>query len=536
MAEPVPTPTPAPTSRTAPDTAPNSPAGHNVEDQSAAIAFLASPATHGGAAVERIDTHGSVVVLAGDFAYKLKRAVRFPYMDFSTFERRRAMCEAELALNRRAAPEIYLGVEPIARRADGALALGGLGQAVDWVVKMRRIPAEDFLDRRAARGAFDDGLALALADRVRRLHDEAAFRPDLGGAEGIRRVIEGNERGLVEAGFARATIARLREASDAALRRIAGLLDGRRDARFVRRCHGDLHLGNICLWRGKPLPFDAIEFNDEIGNIDVLYDLAFLLMDLDRRGLRASANLVLNRYLAAADDAELAGLAALPLFLACRAGIRAQTLAAAAAAQSVAAAAAARRAEAEAYLELALGYLTPAAPVLVAIGGVAGTGKSTLAKALAPGLGAAPGALHLRSDAIRKRLLGRRERDRLGPEGYQPEVTARVYAALRGRAGAALAAGHGAIADAVHGRPEERRAIEDVARRVGARFVGLWLEAPAGTLETRVATRTGDASDATVEVLRAQLGFETGTVSWSCIDAGGRAEESLARALAVCGA
>jgi aminoglycoside phosphotransferase family enzyme/predicted kinase len=513
---------------------------HVIEDQSEVIAFLADPRTHGGAAVERIDTHGAVVVLAGERAYKLKRAVRFPYMDFSTLALRRRACEAELELNRRTAPELYLAAEPVVRTRAGALAIGGEGETLDWVVVMRRFDQEALLDRRAARGALDQRIMTDLADAILRFHAAAEPRPEQGGAEGIARVVAGNDRGLREAGadvLDPAKTERLRQRSDAALERVGPLLEARRTAGLVRHCHGDLHLRNICLIEGRPTLFDAIEFNDQIACIDVLYDLAFLLMDLDHRGLGGLGNLVFNRYLSegARRDGlgDLAGLAALPLFLSCRAGVRAQVGAAGAAAQPDQDRAARLIAEARDYLDLALRYLDPPGPRLVAVGGLSGTGKSTLARAIAPLLQPTPGAVLLRSDVIRKHLLGRDPLARLGPEGYTAELTARVYDTMRERARAALAAGHSVVADAVHGRADERAAIAAVARELKAPFDGLWLEAPPGVLEARVAARAVDASDATVEVLRQQLSYEIGAIDWQRIDVSGTPETALARARAL---
>jgi aminoglycoside phosphotransferase family enzyme/predicted kinase len=510
---------------------------HLVEDQSEVIAFLCDPRTHSGQAVERIDTHGAVVVLAGNRAYKLKRAVRYPYMDFSTLELRRRACEAELMLNRRTAPEVYLDVAPIARDAQGSFRIGGNGEIVDWVVIMRRFDQDALFDRLAERGGLDDEIMTRLADEVLRLHARAERCQEQGGAEGIGRVVAGNDAALREAGasvFEAVLIDQLRSLSVEALRRLAPLLDERRAGGLVRRCHGDLHLRNICLIEGRPVLFDAIEFNDQIACIDVLYDLAFLLMDLDRRGPGHFGNLVLNRYLSegarCARLGELAALAALPLFLATRAAVRAHVGVAVAAQQPDPTAARRDIGEARVYLDRALGYLAPSAPVLVAIGGLSGSGKSSVARALAPCLGAAPGAVILRSDVIRKHLLGRDSLARLGPEAYTAAITARVYETIRARAKEALEAGQAVIADAVHGRPAERAAIEGVAAGSGVAFHGLWLDAPRETLERRVAGREGDASDATVEVVAGQLGYDLGEIGWRHLDASRAVAEVVARA------
>ncbi|MBL8705191.1 MAG: AAA family ATPase [Rhodospirillales bacterium] len=526
------------------------------DDQRATIALLLDPATHGGAsqgvtATRRIDTHGAVVVLAGERVFKLKRAVKFPFLDYSTVERRRAACAAELQINRRTAPDLYLAVRPIVADGDGRLTLGAPGteprlDAVDWVLEMRRFADDALFDQRARDGLLDTDTVLKLADAIAEFHAAAELRPEHGGLLAMRRIVDGVVDGLVASGLVDGDrLDRFAGAIRKALDGNAALLDRRRDQGFVRHGHGDLHLGNVCLWQGEPTLFDAIEFDDRIACGDVLYDLAFLLMDLQHRGLPGLANAAFNRYLmramadagAAGGDALLPvdGLAALPLFLATRAAIRAQVGLAAARRQADAARAQAKIAEAGAYLDLALACLDPPRPRLLAVGGLSGTGKSTLALGLAPMIGPVPGALVLRSDALRKTLAGGGLFDRLPPAAYDRAMTARVFDGLAEGARRALAAGHAAIADAVYLAPAQRLKIEAVAKAAGAPFAGLWLEAPAGQLEARVSARRGDVSDAGADIVRMQLAQDPGPMAWHRIDAGGTPAEVLARSRAALG-
>lgn len=496
-------------------------------DQTAVVDFLASPAAHGGAAVERIDTHSAIVFLAADTAWKLKRAVKFDYLDFSTADRRKAMCEAEVRLNRRTAPALYRRVVPIAQASDGSLAIGGQGRAVDWLVEMRRFDQELLLDRLAGSGRLDLSMMAALAGTVASFHAAAERRPDRGGASGIRWVIDGNAAGFAEHAdvLDASSCQRVTTKMSAELDRRAALLDARRDAGMVRQCHGDLHLRNIVWLDGQPTLFDAVEFNDDIACIDVLYDLAFLLMDLWRRALPRHANVVFNGYVADADDLE--GLALMPLFLSCRAAVRAKTSATAARVQPDRCRADDLRQLARTYLGLAEQLLDPPPPRLIAVGGLSGSGKSTLARALAPHVGAVPGAVVVRSDQIRKRLAGVSEFERLGPAGYSAAVSTRVYDALLEQARHSIAAGHSAIVDAVHARPDDRAAIERIAATAGVPFVGLWLDAPEATLVDRVGRRGHDASDADADIVRRQYAEDTGDIVWHRLEAGRSPEAVL---------
>ena len=519
-----------------------------VADQSAVAALLTDPATHGGAAVTRIDTHGAMVFLAGGRAYKVKRAVRYSDMNFSSLALRQLACTREVILNRRTAPELNLGVMPILRGADGALRLGPLLQPddpqagangagvepVEWAVVLRRFEQDQLLDRVAARGDLDGPLLTALADSVRRFHDSTPRAAGgHGGAQAMRTVLGDNLAEMAEHPelFPPTALKRLAGKSRAALAAVAPLLDRRLAAGLVRHCHGDLHLGNLVLLDGRPSLFDAIEFNDDIACIDVLYDLAFLIMDLDQRGLRPEANAVFNRYLRR--DEALNGLAALPLFLSLRAAIRAKVAAAAAASQTSAAARGAKCEESTRYFAAARTYLNPAGPRLLAVGGLSGSGKSTLARSLAPEVGAVPGALHLRSDVQRKVLYEVDDLTRLPEAAYTPEVSARVYQTLLQRAEAALAAGHSVVLDAVYDRPDSRAAVTALAERAAVPFRGFWLDAPAEVLLARTAARAGDASDATPEVVRRQLAAAQGGSDWLCLAADAPPAEVLRQALGV---
>jgi len=495
--------------------------------------------------VERFDTHGAVVFLAGGRAYKLKRAVRFPYMDFSTLARRAEVCAAEIRINRRTAPDLYLGVAPLTRDTDGRLVLGAVrepetmavaGGVVEWLIVMRRFDSAGLFDRLADRGALSPALMETLADGIAAFHAAAEVRADGGGRAPLAASAADNLAMMRDAGadlFAAADLDRLQALWNAALAAQGPLLDRRRAEGRVRLCHGDLHLRNICLFEERPVLFDAIEFNESLAVIDVWYDLAFLLMDMEHRRLRVLANAVFNRYLARTGD--FGGLAALPMFLSLRAGIRAHVGATAADAQPRAEAARALRAEAGTYLDLALELTSPPPARLVAVGGLSGTGKSTLAGALAPVIGGAPGAVYLRSDVVRKLLYGVDPLARLPPEAYTPEMSRRVYDVLLDHAGAALAAGHAVVADAVWARPEERGALSAAAAEAGVAFDGLWLEAPLERLEERVTGRRGDASDATAEVVRRQTGYDLGEIDWIRLDAGASPDKLRVAARAALG-
>ncbi|MGF1640109.1 MAG: AAA family ATPase [Rhodospirillales bacterium] len=510
-----------------------------VGDQSEVVHFLSRPASFGAgvAEVRRIETHVSVVFLAGDRAFKLKRAVRFPYLDFSTLELRRKFCDAEVRINRRTAPQIYRRVVAVTRERDGGLALDGHGAPVEWLVEMVRFDEDRLLDRMAQRGLLDVGLMETVADAVARFHAEAEERPNAGGPIAIGRIIDNNARCFAECPPDTIDAGKVRRLMEATRRALGGcivLLGERSVAGFVRHCHGDMHLRNIFLDGDRPVLFDAIEFSAGLADIDVLYDLAFLLMDLQFRDLRRPANVLLNRYLDITGDT--AGLRALPLFLALRATIRSHVDAIASVRQSDRREAEALRGAARRYLDLAGTFLAPHAPRLVAVGGLSGSGKSVFARDLAPFLGGAVGARVVRSDCTRKRLAGVAPTSPLGPEAYTPERDRQTYRAVVEEVDTALAAGHSVIADAVFARPGQRREIAAVAGRRRVPFQGFWLEAPPDVMADRIACRRGSASDATVDVLRAQLAYDVGQIDWTRLDASGPPDQVLAAGLASVGA
>lgn len=486
-------------------------------DQSHVFAFLADPATHGlSEPVIRIDTHGAAVFLAGEDVYKIKRAVRFSFMDFSTLDKRRWACERELAVNKANAPNLYLGLIPISH--DGSnLKLGEGGTIVEWAVHMRRFDENRTLDRLALRNELDLSLMAKLARVVVASHQRAAVVSGINASAALQRQIEGTLACLESLPeiFAAPVVAGLRGAMESAVARQQALLSAREKQGQVRRCHGDLHLRNIVLIADEPVLFDAIEFDDVIATCDVLYDLAFLLMDLWTRGLHRHANLLFNRYFWICDgvDAQLKGLSLLPLFLSLRAAIRAMVAGLQPGGADV------HVKEARHYLDAACQFLAPQRLDLIAIGGLSGTGKSSLAAALAGSIGRAPGAVHLRSDIERKRLFHVGEFDRLPSEAYRPEVTTRTYQQLRDLAATALEAGQSTVIDAVHLQEEERRAVAEVACASQAHFTGLWLEAPVDRLKERVAKRQRDASDATAGIVSLQASQPTGPVDWRRLEA-----------------
>lgn len=484
------------------------------ETQAEAVAFLS--ALSGDTAP--IETHISLVFRGPDTVWKLRKAVRLSFLDFTRVGDRERFARRELALNAPSAPGLYRDVVAIVRDPEGRLGLGtGTGvrsQAVDWVLRMARVPETDFLDRIAATEGLSPRLLDDLADAVAAYHTGLAPACGVDPVGAMRGVIMGNARAAREAGL---SARRVDAWEAAAARRLAGLepwLRARAAGGYVRRAHGDLHLGNLCLWHGKPVPFDALEFDEDLATIDLGYDLAFLLMDLDRRGRgrdggggRAAANRVMNRYVARTGDSGM--LVGLPLFLSSRALIRAHV-----------SARMERTETAASYMDAADRYLVPVPAVLVAIGGLPGSGKSTLARAVAPSLGAAPGALVLRSDEVRKRHFGVPPEARLPEAAYARDVSERVFATVTEAAREAVEGGHAVIADATFLDPGHRAAIAAAARATDVPFLGVWLHAPSAELEARIRARRDDASDATIDVLRSILATHPDVpADWLTIDA-----------------
>jgi aminoglycoside phosphotransferase family enzyme/predicted kinase len=502
------------------------------EDQQEVFAFLADPANHGGKTVHRIDTHAASVFLAGDRALKVKRAVRFPFLDHSTLEKREGACRSELAVNAPYAPEIYRGVVPITREAGGKLAIGGSGTAVEWAVEMRRFDEQRTLDHLG--GEIDETLADALGRAVAAAHAKAPAVDPQAWIAAIGAYIDEHTEAFGHHPdiFPAAKVAAFARASRAAYQRITPLLRERGRHGFIRRIHGDLHLGNIVLIDGKPVLFDAIEFSEVIASGDVFYDLAFLLMDLLERGLTKAANIVFNRYLAETRRVEdLDAPAALPFFLSLRAAIRAKVTAARMERAPATEHAAIKR-TALAYFVFASRAIAPPPPKFIAVGGLSGTGKSKLGRDLAPEIEPMPGAVIVRSDVERKALFGVGETEKLPTDAYTDDVTARVYAVLADKARRVFAAGHSVIVDAVFAEPQERAAIAAAAKSGNSALCGLFLTADLATRLNRVGRRARDASDADRSVAQAQEGFDLGRLDWIPIDASGPPEATLSQAKA----
>ncbi len=507
-----------------------------MSDHGEVVRFLSGGKAFGLAAgeVSTVETHGALVFLTPDEAWKIKKPVKFDYMDFSTLDRREAACRREIEVNRPNAPQIYLGLAPVTREAGGELAIDGNGQPVEWAVHMRRFPDDALFTRVARNGRLTADVTDRLCAAIVAAHRAAPVDAGTGFATTrLQQILESLDRSFTRAGKAlpdnlAATFTKRAAMHFAHCRPV---LEAREAAGFVRRCHGDLHLRNIVLLDGEPVLFDAIEFSEDLATIDVLYDLAFLLMDLCQEGLAPQANRLLDGYLREAGPADsaiqLGGLAALPLFIAMRAGVRAMVLLDRAG-QHDGGTAGADRAAAIAYLERAVAEVAPSMPRLVAVGGYSGTGKTTVARRLAPAMKPCPGALHLRTDVERKLLAGVEVDERLPPESYTKEASNDVYTAVFAKARMALEAGWPVIVDAAFLDPEEREDAERLAADCGASFTGLWLEADEDTLVSRVRARKGDASDATADVVRKQLARGAGQIGWNSINAAGSPDDSVA--------
>lgn len=458
----------------------------------------------------RIDTHVSTVVLAGEFAYKLKKPVDLGFLNFLPLAAREAACREELRLNRRLAPDLYLDVLRITGSATAPVIDGdgdgdGDGETIDWAVKMRRFDPDAVLSQQVSR--IDEQMVARLARQVAAFHASAAQAgPDtgFGSADAVRGPVIQNFAQLREFGGLAPDAAERLEAVEnwslARLDELSGLFERRRQAGRVRECHGDLHLGNIALIDGEAVVFDAIEFSPELRCIDTVNDAAFLLMDLHHRTSVRLAFRFLDLYLQASGDYD--GLALLRHYMVYRALVRAK-IAAIRASQGDDDGAGRR--EVEDYLALAGRLKTGHRGAIVITHGVSGSGKSHAARRLP---GALP-AVCLRSDVERKRLLGiAAEENATARGGYSDELTTRTYDRLAELAEAVVTAGYVAVVDATFLQRERRSQFAALATRLGVPFAIIDCDAPVEALRERILRRRDQAdnvSDAGLQVLDAQL-------------------------------
>ena len=451
---------------------------------------------------ELIQTHISWVILTGEFAYKLKKPVDFGFVDFTTLARRKFFCEQELALNRRLAPELYLEVLPISE-LDGGFRLASQENVAEYCIKMVQFEQDNLLNRRLDADSFDPAWMDVLAHDVADFHANAETSPDIsayGDIHFIRDHIHANlevaEHHLDEV-ISQSQLDHIRIFCTEALLDKAARVAARQAQGFIRVCHGDLHLRNITLFRGKPCVFDCIEFNDEYRMIDAISDVAFLVMDCESRRRADLGMRFLSRYLEHSGD--YAGLELLPVYLTYRAGVRGK-VACLLGDELERGEAEMQLHEAMHYFALADSYTRPPQPCLFVIGGLSGSGKSHLALI---GAGEVP-AIVIRSDATRKRLA----KSHLELPLYGPEMGKRTYDAMFEAAEQTLAAGFSAILDATFLRRQDRERARNLADQLYAPCHIIWMDIVEGILRQRISVRSdqgSDISDADIKVLEMQL-------------------------------
>ena len=481
--------------------------------------------------VSVIETHGATVLLGKVHALKLKKPVLFDHMDYSTLKNRKVFLDKEMQINRRTAPDLYVGVISLFRTNTGELTFNTTNTLAEHALKMKRFADKDRLDRYSELHGIDPLLGESLCAAIVAFHKLAPSLRDCADIPDFHRVIDQNFLQLEQfclALFKLEDVQSFRADLHAHFSALASLEKQRCDQGWVRYGHGDLHLQNICLFEGKPLLFDAIEYEDDFVIGDILYDLSFLLMDLTDKGLPCAANRIFNQYFRQSGwllaEQNLECLKLLPFFMAMRAGIRVHVAANRFTQATDTSAQETLKTQAVQLLAQAKGYLSACSrtPVAIAIGGYSGSGKSTVAGAVAPQIGMAPGALRIRSDEVRRQLIKWDDYAPMPQSAYTSDMSKSVYEQMIKIATTALNAGHSVVIDAVLDRGVDRQLFQKSIETCGVPFYGFWLQVDKSVMEARITGRTNDASDATIDVLHAQLARQPVIdTNWTKINANG---------------
>ncbi|MGF1457516.1 MAG: AAA family ATPase [Leptolyngbyaceae cyanobacterium] len=451
-----------------------------------------------------MQTHVSYVLLTGEFAYKLKKPVNFGFLDYSTLEKRQRFCEEEIRLNQRAAAPVYLGTLPVSERGD-RFVLGDDANVVEYVVKMRQFPQSTLLSQHFERGELTEELLRELAEAIAAFHLKAEtnnYIRAFGTVENVRQSIDENYEqtaGFIGGPQTQQQFDETKAYTDGFFATRRDLLDQRIAQDKIRACHGDLHLNNICYWEDQLLLFDCIEFNEPFRFVDVMFDIAYIIMDLTVEGRTDLAASFLSHYVECTGDWE--GLQVLPLYVSRQSYVRAKVtsflLGDPSIEELVKQAAAAKAAK---YYTLAWSYTQPQTGQLFVMSGLSGSGKSTLAQAISRQLG----AIYIRSDAVRKHLGGVPVEARGDDSLYTPEMTQKTYQRLTALGGMLAKQGYTIILDAKFDRAETRQLAIGQAQAHQLPLTFVHCQAPYPVLAERVRARQGDIADATVAVLSTQ--------------------------------
>ena len=463
--------------------------------------------------IELIETHISWVVLTGDYAYKIKKPVNFGFLDFSTLEKRKKYCEQELYLNRRLAPDIYLDVVSISGSVENPI-ISDEKKAFEYAVKMRQFPQSAQLDNMLQAGELRNEHIDAIAQMVAEFHKNTVVandNVDYGEPEKLFKPVKENFELIFERINAslktsdyEAKLDELKKWSESEFVRLKSIFTQRKREGFIRECHGDMHLRNLVWLDGKALAFDCIEFNANLRWIDVISEIAFLMMDLQDRGQEQLANRFINAYLEITGDYD--GLSVLPFYLCYRAMVRAK-VDALRIEQLSDDPNTTELAEFESYIELALRYTKVKAPKLIIMRGLSASGKSTVSQQIIENTG----AIRIRSDVERKRLFDisldkKAKMPNAVDEGiYSSESSEQTYGKLLELASAIINAGNTVLVDAAFLKHEQRKPFEKLAISRGVTFIIIEVTASFDVLRQRIMARKNDVSDADISVLEHQI-------------------------------